>query len=76
VEIQAKAAQTWQSLDDISMGGVRPRWVSVGKALLGKIEDDNRWKPLAVVGDRVDLVPGWMAKDFGSDDGDLRGPQE
>jgi hypothetical protein len=59
------------------MGGVRPRWVSAaGKALLGKIEDDNRWKSLAVVGDRVNLVPGGMAKDFGSDDGDLRGPQE
>jgi hypothetical protein len=74
VEIQSKAAQTWQSLDDISMGGVRPRWVSAGKSLLGKIEDDTRSPPLAVVGDRVD--PGWMAKDFGSDDGDLRGPQE
>jgi hypothetical protein len=76
VEIQSEAEKTWRSLDGMPIGGVPPRWVTAGKKLLEKIEDDDRWKSWVVVGDRVDLVPGWVMKDFGSDDGDLQSPQE
>jgi hypothetical protein len=57
------------------MTGVPSRRVIAGTTLLGKIEADDRWKSLAAVGDRVDLVPAGVVKDFGCDDGNRRGPR-
>lgn len=76
VAIHCGAAQICQSPGGGKMIVVRLRWVMADKKHLGKIEGDRLSRWLAVAGDRVDLAPGWVVKDFLSDDDGLQGQQE